>query len=525
MKKIMVLIVAVAMVFSLLSVASFASERVYVSGYTGALNIGLWMGVDPGRVQVASVAFNAAVPFSSFVIPQYWASNGSNGPLVTYDFEIHAFDTDIDTSNANTPLFKSSENPVGDAATGIEWEFDSLPAGEYVATFRITGNVEGAYLVLPSVTAAFPSTREYFSSGNFGFKIGFDSESDVYLNKLSFMAGELETIERNLTPKGDSPQNLKDGEIEVRIAIPAGYELYALSGINSPTWGNQGTDSSADATVYSWAGDYDSTVAGSALAYALVEGHADNSDMKFVFDNRVGEGEYLVVFSAADSGSIGFWCHTSDKGDAIDVTRYGDSFSYYPGLNITYAIVDEFVPPEESATLISSSFDTFYVDDVMNFGEGDGLADAKLEARGRLVDGSDGSIQTLRIRGWIGFNKAIESFGYKIGDAEPVYGDFATPTEDGVRAAGGEFASRFEITVPVAGLTGRNPVAAVVKLTDGTVIVLDGDYSAATQNAANFSMVFIGTEGQTPETADTSMILFLTAAAAVALVILKKKAF
>ena len=119
------------------------------------------------------------------------------------------------------------------------------------------------------------------------------------------------------------------------------------------------------------------------------------------------------------------------------------------------------------------SFDTFYVNGSMYFPE-DGGAGDKLAAQNNTVTfGMDDLCDSMMLRGWIGFTQPIASFGYYIDSYKMIYKDFATATEDGVKAAGGEHASRFEILVPLAELDGGvHTVGFVAMLEDGTVVRL-----------------------------------------------------
>ena len=88
-------------------------------------------------------------------------------------------------------------------------------------------------------------------------------------------------------------------------------------------------------------------------------------------------------------------------------------------------------------------------------------------------------VYPVALLGWIGFGQAIDSYGYFINDGEFVY-DAAflneVPAEDPVRAAGngGDLATRFGITVPTSAFSvGENKVGFVVKLADGTVVLID----------------------------------------------------
>ena len=117
---------------------------------------------------------------------------------------------------------------------------------------------------------------------------------------------------------------------------------------------------------------------------------------------------------------------------------------------------------------LNISWDTVYIDgqSQMDLGwGGDGSAQDKVEANPITV----GSAETITIRGWAGIKegKAVE-FGYRLNEGEPVFSaDFAKTTEDAVINAGGD--SRFEIVVPVKGLTAPTLITAVAKGEDGAV--------------------------------------------------------
>ena len=132
---------------------------------------------------------------------------------------------------------------------------------------------------------------------------------------------------------------------------------------------------------------------------------------------------------------------------------------------------------DPAAGKIGHSFDTFYVNGQMYFPE-DGGAGDKLTAQNNTISFEIGEAHdSMVLRGWIGFGQAIDSFGYYLDNYKMVFNpDFAKATEAGVLAAGGEFASRFEIMVPLSGLlSGDHMAGFVVKLADGTVVRLRDD--------------------------------------------------
>jgi len=196
-----------------------------------------------------------------------------------------------------------------------------------------------------------------------------------------------------------------------------------------------------------------------------------------------------------------------------------------------YGALPEITDTPDPATVVGSSFDTFYVNDVINFGEGDGGASGKLDKHDRTVDGSDGSVTKLVIRGWVGFADEIESFGYKIGDAAPVYGDFKTTTEAGVLGAGGPLASRFAIEIDATTIKGEKNVVVVVKLLNREEpVLMDGNYGGA-----NTSFTFIGVPGEEPggevpqpTTGDATVAMFaviVVLAMSAAFVFIRRKSY
>ena len=146
--------------------------------------------------------------------------------------------------------------------------------------------------------------------------------------------------------------------------------------------------------------------------------------------------------------------------------------SEVPTEEITTAEPLPYKTPEEAGQK-AASFDTFYVNGSMYF-EADGGAGDKLTAQDNTVTFEIGAVHdSMMLRGWIGFPQEIDSFGYYIDSYDFVYGNFATATEDGVKNAGGEYASRFEILVPLSQLgVGEHRVGFIVKLADGTVVLL-----------------------------------------------------
>lgn len=130
-------------------------------------------------------------------------------------------------------------------------------------------------------------------------------------------------------------------------------------------------------------------------------------------------------------------------------------------------------------SVVGLSFDTFMLNGE-RLNDPDGVAHIWLDAhvKDRVIEGKNGFVRSLGFRGWIGFDIAIESFGYRIGSAEPVFNpeftfvgasDIALVRDP---ANGGAYAERFAISVPVREVTEDCRVTAVARLADGTVVDL-----------------------------------------------------
>ena len=171
--------------------------------------------------------------------------------------------------------------------------------------------------------------------------------------------------------------------------------------------------------------------------------------------------------------------------------------------------------PEEAGK-VGVSFDTFYVNGEMFFAE-DGNADAKLTEINDTVSFKTGdTVQSMMLRGWIGFGQAIDSFGYYIDSYDFIYdAAFTAATEDGVKAAGGEHASRFEITIPLTGLNmGDHTVGFVAKLADGTVVRMRAELTVGIEktvwngsgivNHQSFDQLYLG-DGAADNSTDTNI--------------------
>ena len=184
----------------------------------------------------------------------------------------------------------------------------------------------------------------------------------------------------------------------------------------------------------------------------------------YMTSNTVGHIRYDFYTGGADEGFLDVayiaFFNTAEYALAYD-------FEQYP----PYVEADD-----AAAGKVAHSFDTFYVNGGMYFPEDGGAGDKLTAQDNTIVFGEDEAHDSMILRGWIGFSQPMASFGYYIDNYKFVYGDFFAATEDDVKSAGGEHASRFEINVPLTDLEGgTHKVGFVVKLEDGTVVRLRED--------------------------------------------------
>jgi hypothetical protein len=125
--------------------------------------------------------------------------------------------------------------------------------------------------------------------------------------------------------------------------------------------------------------------------------------------------------------------------------------------------------PPPDPTVVGSDLDMILLD-----GEpllsGDQTA-AELERLGYTLSVSmDLSPVSLTLCGWVGFRESIDTFGYRLDGREAVFGHFAIYTEEAVQEAGGEYARRYAVTVPLFDLrSGAHTVELLARLADGSV--------------------------------------------------------
>ena len=120
----------------------------------------------------------------------------------------------------------------------------------------------------------------------------------------------------------------------------------------------------------------------------------------------------------------------------------------------------------DDAEVRNFSFDTIKVNG-KTLTDG-GVATYRLEIED-TIDGTDGSVKTVTMRGWAGLTEEeIIMTGYQIDDGAVVLSDKNfEATSDAVKAAGGDYAIRFSVDIPVEGLAGQHELKVVLKTPEG----------------------------------------------------------
>ncbi len=160
--------------------------------------------------------------------------------------------------------------------------------------------------------------------------------------------------------------------------------------------------------------------------------------------------------------------------DTAPSTEQGSEQATEP---IPPASTDEVTEPEAptpdfpTPSVIASCFETVTLDGIPCFAES-GDQDGHLTAADNRISIPEDAV-ALSVGGWIGYDRPIDSFGFCMDGGEPVFGNFALYTEDNVKSAGGQYALRFAIHVPLFDLTpGAHTLELLARLHDGTLVRL-----------------------------------------------------
>ena len=197
-------------------------------------------------------------------------------------------------------------------------------------------------------------------------------------------------------------------------------------------------------------------------------------DWNYVIVDVTQTGITSVTDGLVTYARLDFFAGDSAEGDYFDIAYIGVFNTAEDALKYDFEQYPPYIEADDTAAgKVAHSFDTFYVNGGMYFPEDGGAGDKLTAQNNTITFGVGEAHDTMTLRGWVGFNQPMAALGYFVDGYTMVYGDFFKPTEDGVKAAGGANASRFEITVPLGELTaGFHTVGFVAKLEDGTVVRL-----------------------------------------------------
>lgn len=347
MKKIIAVLLSMMLLLSLCAgtVAVNAEEDyVEVNTYSAALSVPAErIGPSSDRVPNQGAYFNAASAFNKISIPRYWSSNPANSGRgdITVRFDVFKFDTDYATSIAGTALYSKQFTTDKDQNAPLEFDLGkNYEKGSYAISFSVVSEDDGLtrYFVLPETNCTYSELRIGFSSITFGFSVNFvkDSSLDKYFARLPGTE-ELEEIEEIIFADNQDAgaRKVNDAPLGVRFTVPAGKELVSLTALRSPTW-TEKENNDMKVELYAWNTDYDTTVAGNVLAGAEVVGDVDNADAVFALNNRVAAGEVLALFTATNTGSVGFY-GANFSNYITEAFAGGESVGFYPRISAKYA--------------------------------------------------------------------------------------------------------------------------------------------------------------------------------------------
>ncbi|MBO7398940.1 MAG: hypothetical protein J6X47_07220 [Clostridia bacterium] len=94
-----------------------------------------------------------------------------------------------------------------------------------------------------------------------------------------------------------------------------------------------------------------------------------------------------------------------------------------------------------------------------------------------VIKDPEGAYTAICLSGWVAFDQEIKAYGYRIDDGEIVFVDEAyreadPAVVDAAATVGCDYAARYCVTIPTAGLLGLHKLGVFVKVADGEVYML-----------------------------------------------------
>ena len=511
MKKILALILSLAVMASFCSFFSFAEAAVidgdiYSEASTNPFENTLWLG-NGNDVDKVSVSFTAGKAFSGITFPQLWINNGQ---LIT-----------INVLKDNAIVATASETATGD--TGAKtYSFDkTVAAGKVTIEISVASTASGKYMAIPGILTFACDENALTYSENCGHKFAFG---------LDFTGVALE-----ITEEGEFKLEAENEKINTSSYVKSGgndtiiVEREDASGgkFLAGATGNVGDDKYF---LFRISLAFDAEVTLSA-AYAQPEKYKAN-DMPmwksygYIFDGAETltseEDKYLAArtditqWEVFDYGTI----NLSAGEHVIKVQVLENHGKSNPNIDYMLFNVKKVAELDFMRSL-----------DFVN-----GELDASANAGGsslytREITLAEDYNENITIAGWVACTKDVVKIQYSIDS-----GAFAD-AEDNYR-------SRDEDVVPfcqdqgLAVEAGKNQALGFGNDNQNMVLTGTDNLSAGTHTielqgvtSAGKTFVFaqivatVEGEAEPVPTADASLVIFVVAAVAVALVVLKKKVF
>ena len=244
------------------------------------------------------------------------------------------------------------------------------------------------------------------------------------------------------------------------------------------------------------------------------------------------------------SGEVGSWSPSGMDGKTEVTYVFADDFALMDGVKLTgirfpgakevgsKLTIKSIVfnnpngvdpqPQIDARDFSKDSGDALSYDQILVNGNAIANGNDDVIATKKGIDGTDGSIETIGLYGWFGNgNVETDAIGYSINGGEIVYGDFFVETGTDVTGLNANN-RRFMVEIDVSGLTGANEIWLYARLVDGQVIKLNRFESGKDRE---IYVIFNGPAAANPGSGDATMVVFVLAAVALALVVLKKKVF
>ena len=222
MKKIVLIVFAIAMVLSAFALSVFAADTTVYTAENGGIiwDGGYWLSNDTNNGgeggRTITVKVNTDAPILECGIPQYWASNpaadGQTNAVIK--IAVYKFVKNYETSVLLAPVAEGQQtlegdSPVGTTTTvagtncsivangnvGAYLVFDTpLEAGEYLVQFSQVANaVAHHYLVMPATQEAYGDNVAYYLNGK------LDNNLTVRMRVLLQGEGSLQAVTADVT--------------------------------------------------------------------------------------------------------------------------------------------------------------------------------------------------------------------------------------------------------------------------------------------------------------------------------------